>query len=219
MADALAEAGSAAQTTKLVVDQLSRGRLTGPVADTALLDQLRVLDDADLALTTLVPPDPASSGQRATGLAAVGDLTDVVVTAREWVAARSGGHGPASGARVTRLGSSVEKEEQVRLGAGGHGGAGDVRWCCAGPGYRRLRRGARACSGRVTPTVGRPRSARRSGLREARASGGRGCRVSSPTDPGRGVAPAARGRAPRLVGVCPSRPGAPRRASSCEGTP
>ncbi|MCP2263073.1 hypothetical protein ACFQHV_22230 [Promicromonospora thailandica] len=91
VADALAEARSAAQATRITVEQLSRGRLTGPVADTALLDQLRALDDAELALTTLVPPDATSSDQRSTGLSAVGDVTDVVVRAREWTAARSGG--------------------------------------------------------------------------------------------------------------------------------
>ncbi|MFI9485399.1 hypothetical protein ACIG47_03330 [Promicromonospora sp. NPDC052451] len=91
VADALSEASSAAETTRITVELLSAGRLTGPVADTALLDQLRALDDAETALTTLVPPDAASSDQRATGLTAVGDVTDVVVHAREWGAARSGG--------------------------------------------------------------------------------------------------------------------------------
>ncbi|WP_020013512.1 hypothetical protein [Promicromonospora sukumoe] len=91
VADALSQAGSAAETTRIVVAQLSRGRLTGPMADTALLDQLRVLDDAETALTTLVPPDTTSSDQRAAGLAAVGDVTDVVVSTREWDAARAGG--------------------------------------------------------------------------------------------------------------------------------
>nr|BFF18448.1 hypothetical protein GCM10025730_19690 [Promicromonospora thailandica] len=95
VADALAEARSAAQATRITVEQLSRGRLTGPVADTALLDQLRALDDAELALTTLVPPDATSSDQRSTGLSAVGDVTDVVVRAREWTAARSGETWPA----------------------------------------------------------------------------------------------------------------------------
>ncbi|MFC7876644.1 hypothetical protein [Isoptericola sp. NPDC057391] len=91
VADALAEAGSAGETARIAVGLLDDGRITGPVADTVLLDQLRVLDDAESALTTLVPPDAASSGQRTTGLKAVGDVSDVVVTAREWVAARSGG--------------------------------------------------------------------------------------------------------------------------------
>lgn len=91
VADALAEAGSAAETTRITVELLDQGRITGPVADTALFDQLQVLDEADRALTTLVPPDATSSAHRATGLTVVGDVTDEVVTAREWVAARSGG--------------------------------------------------------------------------------------------------------------------------------
>ncbi|MFE5341812.1 hypothetical protein [Isoptericola sp. NPDC056578] len=91
VADALAEAGSAGETARIAVGLLDEGRVTGPVADTVLLDQLRVLDDAESALTTLVPPDAASSARRTTGLDAVGDVTDAVVAARSWVAARSGG--------------------------------------------------------------------------------------------------------------------------------
>lgn len=91
VADALAEAGSAGETARIAVSLLDEGRVTGPVADTALLDQLRVLDDAESALTTLVPPDAATAARRSTGLDAVGDVSDAVVAARSWVAARSGG--------------------------------------------------------------------------------------------------------------------------------
>ncbi|MFI2102790.1 hypothetical protein ACH436_05820 [Isoptericola sp. NPDC019693] len=91
VADALAEAGSAGETARLAVELLDQGRITGPVADTTLLDQLHTLDDADFALTTLVPPDAASSDHRTAGLEAVGDVSDAVVAARAWVAARSGG--------------------------------------------------------------------------------------------------------------------------------
>ena len=91
VADALAEAGSAGETARIAVGLLDEGRVTGPVADTVLLDQLRVLDDAESALTTLVPPDAASSARRTTGLDAVGDVSDAVVAARAWVAVRSGG--------------------------------------------------------------------------------------------------------------------------------
>lgn len=91
VADALAEATSAGETTRIAVGLLDDGRITGPVADTVLLDQLRVLDDAESALTTLVPPDAASSARRTTGLDAVGDVSDAVVAARAWAAARSGG--------------------------------------------------------------------------------------------------------------------------------
>jgi len=91
VADAIAEAGSAGETARITVELLDQGRLTGPVADAALLDQIRVLDDAEYALVTLVPPDAASASQRTTGLAAVGEVSDAVVAARAWVAARSGG--------------------------------------------------------------------------------------------------------------------------------
>jgi len=91
VADAVAEAASAGETARITVGLLDEGRLTGPVADTALLDQLRALDEAETALTTLVPPDAASTAHRTAGLAAVGDVSDAVVAARSWVAARSGG--------------------------------------------------------------------------------------------------------------------------------
>lgn len=126
VADALVEARSAAETTRLTVDLLARGRVTGPVADTALLDQLDALDEADRALTTLVPPDATSSDQRAAGLTAVGDMTDVVVQAREWVAARSGGD--LDGARsvpddadalLEDLATATDAVEQALAEAGG----------------------------------------------------------------------------------------------------
>lgn len=126
VADALAQARSAAQTTRITVEQLSRGRLTGPVADTALLDQVRVLDEAETALTTLVPPDAASSDQRAAGLNAVGDVTDVVVRAREWGAARSGGDldgaaalPPTADALLADLADATDGVEAALAAAGG----------------------------------------------------------------------------------------------------
>lgn len=126
VADALVEARSAAETTRLTVDLLARGRVTGPVADTALLDQLDALDEADRALTTLVPPDVTSSDRRTEGLTAVGDLTDVVVQAREWVAARSGGDLAAAGAvpadadaLLDDLAAATDAVEQALSEAGG----------------------------------------------------------------------------------------------------
>ena len=65
--DALAQAASAAETTRLSVELLDDDRLTAPVADAAILDQVRVLADASAALTTLVPPDDLSAAQRAAG--------------------------------------------------------------------------------------------------------------------------------------------------------
>ncbi|MCB7135840.1 hypothetical protein [Cellulosimicrobium marinum] len=89
--DALAEAGSAAATTTLTVELLDAGRLTAPVADAAIRDQVGVLEEASTALTTLVPPDDVSSAQRGAGLDAVAGVTAEVVAARAWVARTAGG--------------------------------------------------------------------------------------------------------------------------------
>jgi hypothetical protein len=89
--DALGQATSAARTTVLTVEQLDADRLTSTVADTAILDQVRVLEEASTALTTLVPPDDTSSAQRAAGLDALADVTSEVVAARAWVAREAGG--------------------------------------------------------------------------------------------------------------------------------
>lgn len=89
--DALTQASSAAQTTLLTVELLDADRLTSPVADAALLEQVRVLESASTALTTLVPPDDTSSAQRAAGLDALADVTAEVVAARAWVAREAGG--------------------------------------------------------------------------------------------------------------------------------
>ncbi len=89
--DALAEAASAAETTRLTVGLLDDDRLTSSVADAAILDQVRVLADASTALTTLVPPDDTSSAQRSAGLEALEGVTAEVVAARAWVAREAGG--------------------------------------------------------------------------------------------------------------------------------
>ncbi len=89
--DALAEAASAAGTTRLTVGLLDDDRVTSTVADAAILDQVRVLADASTALTTLVPPDDTSSAQRSAGLEALDGVTTEVVAARAWVAREAGG--------------------------------------------------------------------------------------------------------------------------------
>ncbi|MTG87867.1 hypothetical protein GJV82_02695 [Cellulosimicrobium sp. BIT-GX5] len=98
VADAVAQAGSAVATTRLTVSLLDADRVTTPVADAAVLDQVRVLEESTTALTTLVPPDDVSSAQRDAGLAAVADATAEVVTARAWVAREAGGDLSTSGA-------------------------------------------------------------------------------------------------------------------------
>ncbi|MFC8597427.1 hypothetical protein [Isoptericola sp. NPDC057191] len=126
VADALAQAGSVGETASLTVSLLDQGRITGPVADTALLDQLRVLDDAESALTTLVPPDTASSDHRTAGLKAMGDVSDALVAARAWVAARSGGNlagaqdVPTSADELQAdLAAATDKTDAVLAEAGG----------------------------------------------------------------------------------------------------
>ncbi|KZM79777.1 hypothetical protein A0J59_07390 [Cellulosimicrobium sp. I38E] len=98
VADALAQAGSAVETTRLTVRLLDDDRVTTPVADAAVLDQVRVLEESTTALTTLVPPDDVSSAQRDAGLVAVADATREVVAARAWVAREAGGDLSAAGA-------------------------------------------------------------------------------------------------------------------------
>ena len=98
VADALAQAGSAVETTRLTVRLLDADRVTTPVADAAVLDQVRVLEESSAALTTLVPPDDVSSAQRDAGLVAVADATREVVAARAWVAREAGGDLSEAGA-------------------------------------------------------------------------------------------------------------------------
>jgi len=124
--DALSEASSAAETTRLAVELLDEGRVTTPVADAAILDQVRVLEEASTALTTLVPPDDTSSAQRAAGLEAVGGVTVEVVAARAWVARAAGGDltdagdVPASGDEaLARLDAATTDLDAVLALAGG----------------------------------------------------------------------------------------------------
>jgi hypothetical protein len=126
VADALAQAGSAVETTRLTVRLLEDDRLTTPVADAAVLDQVRVLEEATTALTTLVPPDDVSSAQRDAGLEAVATATRDVVAARAWVAREAGGdlsdagEVPSSGPDAdARLAEAADGLETVLALAGG----------------------------------------------------------------------------------------------------
>ncbi|WP_455603994.1 hypothetical protein [Cellulosimicrobium funkei] len=110
VADAVAQAGSAVETTRLTVRLLDADRATTPVADAAVLDQARVLEESTTALTTLVPPDDVSSAQRDAGLAAVAAATAAVVGARAWVAREAGGDLSAAGAM-----EQTQSEQQADL--------------------------------------------------------------------------------------------------------
>jgi hypothetical protein len=96
LVDALDRATSAVGTASLAADLLDGDRLTATVADTALLDALRVGGDADDALTTLVPPDAAAAADRGEALDAVGAAADAVVEARAWVNGAAGDHAGVS---------------------------------------------------------------------------------------------------------------------------
>lgn len=98
VADAVELADSAVATTTLTVVLHDGGDLVAPVADNAISDQIGELSDASSALTTLVPPDDASSELRVQGLAALATAVDAVVSARAWVASTAGGNlGPNGG--------------------------------------------------------------------------------------------------------------------------
>ncbi|WP_420112793.1 hypothetical protein [Pseudactinotalea sp.] len=98
---ALEDAASAVETCDLTLGLLVQRRLTAAVADTALLDQIRVLEESTSALTTLVPP--AELGQaRSSALSALGAASAAVVEARAWVSGELGAaDGPGAAAEVS----------------------------------------------------------------------------------------------------------------------
>jgi len=91
LTDPLQQASSAVATASIAVDLLGDDRVTAPVTDTALLDQVQVLDEAAFAVTTLVPTDATTAGWQEDALAAVRDAQGSVVAARSW--ANGDGHG------------------------------------------------------------------------------------------------------------------------------
>lgn len=101
----LEEARSAVATAALVVTLLEDDRMTAPVADTGLLDQIGVLEDSSAALTTLVPPAEMATPLQQ-GMTAVGTATDAVVAARLWVNGESG----ASAAELLEALEGAESE-------------------------------------------------------------------------------------------------------------
>jgi hypothetical protein len=107
LVDALDRATSAVGTASLAADLLEEDRVTATVADTALLDALRVVGDADDALTTLVPPDAEAAADRGDALDAVGDAADAVVDARAWVNGIAGDHAGVS-ARLEQAAGTLD---------------------------------------------------------------------------------------------------------------
>lgn len=90
---ALEQAGSAVETSHLIVTQLDRQRLTQAIADTSLLDQIHVLEESSNALATLVPPAHLGAARTA-ALTAVGAASAAVVAARAWIAGEAAEDAP-----------------------------------------------------------------------------------------------------------------------------
>lgn len=80
----VAQATSAVETATIAVQLLVDDRLTPPVTDTALVDQIHVLEEAADAVSTLVPGDARGAGWQEDALAAVRDAQAAVVAARGW---------------------------------------------------------------------------------------------------------------------------------------
>lgn len=90
LADALGPVTSAVETALVATDLLDRGQAPPSVVDTALLDQLHVLQDAADAVVTLVPAPGPGTEQQAAALAAVHDAQGAVAGARAWATGAGG---------------------------------------------------------------------------------------------------------------------------------
>jgi hypothetical protein len=84
LTDPLQQASSAVATATIAVDLLGDGRATPTVTDTALRDQVAVLDQAAFSVTTLVPTDRTTAGWQQDALATVAQAQGSVVAARSW---------------------------------------------------------------------------------------------------------------------------------------
>lgn len=80
----LEQAMSAVGTATLATELLGEGRSTAAVTDTALLDQVHVLEDAANSVATFVPADGAGAAWQADALTAVRDAQLAVADARGW---------------------------------------------------------------------------------------------------------------------------------------
>ncbi|WP_426592424.1 hypothetical protein ACPPVS_11615 [Cellulomonas sp. McL0617] len=109
LVDPVQQASSAVATAQIAVDQLAADRLTPSVADTALLDQVAVLDDAAFAVVTLVPTDRTTAAWQQDALAAVREAQGSVVAARGW--ANGAGTGPDSVDKA--LGASADRLDRL----------------------------------------------------------------------------------------------------------
>lgn len=112
LGDAVDAASSAVATARLATELLARGRVTATVVDTALLDQIHVLDASTFALMTALPGDPAAIRLRGDAIHAVADAAASVADARAWT--NSSRESPARAAAVaTRLDDSADALDEV----------------------------------------------------------------------------------------------------------
>lgn len=109
LTDPLEQTSSAVATAEMTVDLLGAGRLSRAVADTALLDQNAVLEDAAFAVSTLVPTDATSAGWQDDALAAVRQAQAAVVGARAWTNDAGAGEDAVSAA----LASSADRLDEL----------------------------------------------------------------------------------------------------------
>jgi hypothetical protein len=101
LVDPLEQASSAVATATIAVGLLGDDAVTPAVADTSLLDQNAVLEDAGFAVSTLVPTDATTAAWQADALAAVRDAQASVVAARAWANGAAAGQDAVASALDT----------------------------------------------------------------------------------------------------------------------
>jgi hypothetical protein len=84
LTDAVEQAASAIATATIAVGLLGDERITDAVADTALIDQIHVLEQSADAVSTLVPADRDSAAWQRDALVAVREAQVAIVAARGW---------------------------------------------------------------------------------------------------------------------------------------
>ena len=114
LGEAVAEATSAVETTRLAARLLRDDRASATVVDTAMDDSVQVLSDATFAITTLVPGGPEAAVWRDEALDAVDEATVAVSRARDWAngvgdAAQVRSDLDASAERLDDLGTALER--------------------------------------------------------------------------------------------------------------
>lgn len=111
----LEQASSAVGTATLASELLADGRTSAAVTDTALLDQVHVLEEAADAVATFVPADRTGAAWQADALVAVRDAQVAVVGARAW----ANGAGPAEATVLAALDASAGTLDDLGAELGG----------------------------------------------------------------------------------------------------